>query len=72
MTTLTVEVQGMTCQHCVASVTKEVQALSGVDDVSIEVVPDGLSTVTVTAHEELSRGDLVDAVAAAGYSVVGD
>jgi copper chaperone len=44
----TYPVEGMTCGHCVASVTEELSALEGVTAVDVDLVPGGLSTVTVT------------------------
>lgn len=69
-TQLTLDVEGMTCQHCVNAVTVEVSALTGVDEVSIDVVPQGRSTLRVSANQEISRDDVAQAVVAAGYSVV--
>lgn len=37
MTTLSVSVQGMTCQHCVNTITSALQKLSGVDSASVTV-----------------------------------
>ena len=37
MTTLDFTVTGMTCQHCVASVTEEVSELAGVQDVTVDL-----------------------------------
>jgi hypothetical protein len=47
-----------------------VGALAGVEDVSIDVVPQGQSTLRVSAREELSRDSVVNAVATAGYTVI--
>lgn len=69
---MTLLVEGMTCQHCVGSVTTAVTALPGVTGVSIELVPEGRSALRVEMAEELSRDTLVDAVAEAGYTVVDD
>lgn len=69
-TQLTLDVEGMTCQHCVNAVTVGVSALTGVDEVSIDVVPQGRSTLRVSANQEISRDDVAQAVVAAGYSVV--
>ncbi|MEW1960295.1 cation transporter [Kineococcus sp. NPDC059986] len=63
-------VTGMTCAHCVAAVTEEVSALSGVEDVRIELVPDGTSTVTVTATSPLEESAVAAAVDEAGYELV--
>jgi copper chaperone CopZ len=35
--TLTFAVTGMTCQHCVASVTQEVSEVAGVNKVSVDL-----------------------------------
>ena len=43
--TRTYTVAGMTCGHCVASVTEEVQELPGVEDVDV-VLETGVLTVT--------------------------
>jgi copper chaperone CopZ len=41
--TLTFAVTGMTCQHCVASVTREVSEVAGVNKVSVERKKAGLT-----------------------------
>ncbi|MEV7662611.1 heavy-metal-associated domain-containing protein [Paenarthrobacter sp. NPDC089316] len=65
-----VNVSGMTCGHCVSSVSEELEALSGVQDVSVDLNPGGLSTVTITSTQELSPSEIGEAVAEAGYLVV--
>ncbi|MGI9084663.1 MAG: heavy-metal-associated domain-containing protein [Aeromicrobium sp.] len=67
MTTETYEVGGMTCDHCVAAVTDEISELSGVTDVSVELVAGSTSPVTVTSDQPLSRDDVAAAVDEAGY-----
>ena len=57
-------VSGMTCGHCVASVTEELSEIPGVEDVSV-VLETG--TVTVTSAGPLERGELDAAVTEAGY-----
>ena len=49
MTTTTYKVTGMTCEHCANAVTTEVSALDGVSAVQVELVPNGVSLVTVTS-----------------------
>ena len=60
-------VKGMTCDHCVQAVSSELNGLSGVEDVQVDL-PSGKVTVT-------SEQPLVSAVAAAvdeaGYELVG-
>ncbi|MEY2900463.1 MAG: hypothetical protein RL247_629 [Actinomycetota bacterium] len=71
MSTQILDVEGMTCQHCVGSVTKELSALEGVHDVRIDLNPSGVSTVTLTSDGEIPPSDLTQAIEEAGYSVVG-
>lgn len=59
-------VTGMTCEHCVASVSEEVGEIAGVQSVDVELASGRLTV----------RGDVTDAavhaaVAEAGYEVVG-
>jgi len=61
----------MTCGHCVAAVTEELQKLPAVDDVSITLGGDQPSRVVVVAKQELDRDAVERAVAEAGYSVIG-
>jgi copper chaperone len=64
--TATYTVTGMTCGHCVASVTEEVSALSGVTDVDVDL-ESGRMTVTGDAAQDVTavRG----AVEEAGYAL---
>ena len=45
MTAATYAIKGMTCQHCVNSVSKELSRLPGVSAVSVDL-PAGIATVT--------------------------
>ena len=69
--TQTYQVRGMTCGHCAGAVTSELQALDAVTGVTVEVVPQGDSTVTVTSSAALEAGAVRDAIARAGYELVG-
>jgi copper ion binding protein len=62
--TRTYTVSGMTCQHCVASVTEEVGELAGVEHVEV-VLKTG--AVTVTSNGPLEDADVQAAVEVAGY-----
>ena len=64
MSETTYRVTGMTCQHCVASVTEEVGALDGVTDVSVDLAS-GAVTVVGSAEEAAVR----EAVEEAGYEL---
>lgn len=65
-TTSTYTVTGMTCQHCVASVTEEVSELSGVEKVTVDL-PTG--QVTVTSAAPLDDDAVRAAVEEAGYQL---
>ena len=65
----TIEVSGMTCGHCVSSVTEELEALDGVENVDVDLNAGGISTVTISSARQLSPAEIGDAVADAGYLV---
>lgn len=71
MSTTTYGVTGMTCGHCVSSVTDEVSKLAGVKDVTIELVTGGESKLTVASDEPLDVDALRAAVDEAGYALTG-
>ncbi|MCX6399969.1 MAG: heavy-metal-associated domain-containing protein [Propionibacteriales bacterium] len=64
--TATYTVTGMTCGHCVASVTEEVQEIPGVQDVAVDL-PTG--AVTITSAEILDEAAVRAAVEEAGYQI---
>lgn len=65
-TTSTYHVDGMTCGHCVASVTKELSAVPGVTDV---VVDRASGQVEVVSDAPLDADIVRVAVEEAGYEV---
>lgn len=68
MSTTLIKVSGMTCGHCVQSVTEEISAIAGVTSVNV-VLESG--EVTIESDFELNNADLVAAVKEAGYEVAG-
>ena len=64
--TTTYTVTGMTCSHCVASVTEEVQEIPGVEDVAVDL---STGSVTITSAEPLADDAVRAAVEEAGYKV---
>lgn len=60
------KVEGMTCGHCAHAVTEELGALEGVTSVSVELVPDGVSTVTVETTGPLDEHQVRAALTEAG------
>ncbi|WP_165067681.1 heavy-metal-associated domain-containing protein [Marisediminicola senii] len=62
-------VDGMTCGHCVASVTEEVAEIDGVQGVSVDLNVGGSSTVTVVSAQPIAA-ELIDAaITEAGYQL---
>ena len=59
-------VSGMTCQHCVTSVTEEISEIEGVSDVTVDLASGG---VTVTSEKPLSETTVRAAVEEAGYQL---
>ncbi len=65
-TTQTYTVTGMTCGHCVASVTEEVQEIPGVENVEVVLQTGNLS---VTSSEPVDDDAVKTAVEDAGYQL---
>ena len=59
-------VTGMTCGHCVASVTEEVQEISGVNDVRVDL---STGSLRFTSEQPVSDVDVRAAVEEAGYQL---
>ena len=59
-------VTGMTCAHCVSSVTEEVQEIPGVESVDV-VLETGV--LTVTSSQSLDDAAVRAAVEEAGYQL---
>jgi copper chaperone len=59
--TTTYAVTGMSCEHCVNAVTSELSGLDGVSAVTVDLVPEGSSSVMIASDRPLSD----DAVGAA-------
>ena len=63
MTTQTFHVTGMTCDHCVHAVTDELQALTGVRAVDVDLTE---GTVQVDATRPITDAEVRDALDEAG------
>jgi copper chaperone len=68
MTENTYRVSGMSCAHCAGAVSAELQALAGVREVSVDLAS---GRVTVLSDAPLAEPDVREAVAEAGYELVG-
>lgn len=68
MTTKTLNVQGMSCSHCVQTIERALKGIAGVSAVHVDLAK---GTVTVT-YDEASVGEakLKEAIEEAGYDVV--
>ena len=64
--TSTWTVTGMTCQHCVASVSEELHELPAVEDVAVQLET---GEVVVTSASPLERDEVEAAVTTAGYAL---
>lgn len=64
MTTTTYTVSGMTCGHCVSSVTEEVSEVEGVTDVKVD-----LESGSMVVTGDADAASVKAAVEEAGYSV---
>jgi copper chaperone CopZ len=68
MTRSTYSVSGMSCGHCAAAVTREVERIDGVTGVAVDL---DRGTVAVTSEREIDGGDVRAAVERAGYELTG-
>lgn len=68
VSTSTVIVTGMTCNHCVASVSEEIGAIPGVTSVDVDLAT---GKVVIDSTTDLDPRAVSDAVEEAGYSVAG-
>ncbi len=59
----TLKVSGMSCQHCVASVTKALEELAGIEDVAVDLEA---GEVTYTSNG-VERQRVKDAVSGIGF-----
>jgi copper ion binding protein len=66
MSTATYTVTGMTCGHCVSSVTEEVEQIPGVTAVDVDLET---GNVTVTSEAPLDDAQVKGAVEEAGYQL---
>ncbi|WEG07761.1 heavy-metal-associated domain-containing protein [Microbacterium horticulturae] len=64
MSTTTYRVEGMTCNHCVQAVTREVSALPGVDEAVVD-----LQARTLAVSGDAAEAAVAAAVEEAGYAL---
>jgi len=66
MATQTYTVSGMTCSHCVNSVSSEIKQIPGVTDVQVDLAS---GAVTVTSDQPVDDTAVAAAVDEAGYEL---
>lgn len=64
MSTVQLDITGMTCGHCVAAVTKALKAVPGTQEAQVD-----LASGTATVQGSAAPATLVKAVADEGYGV---
>lgn len=62
----TIDIDGMSCEHCEETVKEALESVTGVTDVAVDH-ENGTATIEGSADHAL----LIDAVSDAGYDVVG-
>lgn len=66
--TKTMQIEGMTCGHCTASVEKALRAVPGVTDVKVDLAS---KSAVVTAEDGVANDVLAAAVDGIGFDVTG-
>ena len=69
--TVELAVNGLTCEHCVQSVTEELSDVAGVKNVDVILNSGATSKVTLVSDVALDDDALREAVSEAGFELVG-
>ena len=64
---MTIKVKGMSCQHCVASVTKALKDIKGITDVKVNLEK---SEATFNEQSPISMDTIKNAITKIGFEVV--
>ncbi len=67
MTNAVIQIEGMSCQHCVMRVKKAIEALQGISELTVEV---GQAKVSFD-EAKIQKGQIEEAVIKAGYKIKG-
>lgn len=62
MSQITLDVKGMSCQHCVKAVTQALQNVAGVQEVDVS-----LDEARATVTGDVDTAQLIDAIVEEGY-----
>lgn len=63
-----ITIKGMTCPHCVASVTKALEDIEGLEEVKIDLAT---GKATYTEREPVEPATIKEAITKIGFEVVG-
>ena len=63
----TIKVKGMSCQHCVASVTKALSEIENITDVQVDLEK---GEATFNEQSPVSKDTIKDAITRIGFEVV--
>ena len=63
----TIKVKGMSCQHCVASVTKALSEIEGITDVQVDLEK---GEATFNEQSPIDNAIIKDAITKIGFEVV--
>jgi copper chaperone CopZ len=70
MSTLVASVTGLTCQHCVSTVTNALEAVDGIGSVTVDLVNGGESAVTIhTTTDDDLLSTVAQTLATEGYTL---
>ena len=62
-----IKVKGMSCQHCVASVTKALSEIEGITDVQVDL---DKGEATFSEQSQVAEQTIKDAITKIGFEVV--
>jgi len=63
----TIKIKGMSCQHCVSSVTTALSAIAGISDVKVSLEK---GEATFTERSPVPKETIKDAITKIGFEVV--
>jgi copper chaperone len=65
MKTVKLQIEGMSCQHCVAAVSRTFDGIDGIKDLAVEI-----GRAKFNIQEESDLGPIIEAIEDQGYKVV--
>lgn len=71
MDTITLKVDGLTCDNCVNHVTTAFEARPEVAEVMVTLVTGGTSSVVLTLNDDITDATVAEVVDDEGYTLVG-